>query len=554
MLLRVVFLSEESERLKRDLEQQTRDLEKQELELEKQKTDLEKGYEQQLKDLERQKEGLEKQRQDIEREETDGERLEAAKKEHETTLKKDAEEEEAARAHHARACEEDEEMEEDEAEETSEEGQPLAFKVFAGLLLVIPIVVIWSMLGSLELSFPQMGSDASFALLLLAGFLTGFHCVGMCGGFMLSSTGKAKSYGPVLQYGGGKLLSYTFFGGLFGLLGSFIAFTSEMRAGAAVLAGIFLVIFGIRMLGIFKSLRAFSIRTPESVERVIEKARGRGPFFAGLLNGLMIACGPLQAMYVLAAGSGSPVWGAAALFFFGLGTLPPMLGFGAFMATAGKKFEHAIFKLSGVLVLVMGLLMLNNGLVLAGSDYSFQALTQNAGGTQAGITAAAGIATVQTAQNNAQAAALPSVQKIYMKVTRNGWEPNTFTLVKGVPVEWTVEGVQVTGCNNEIVVPDYNLKIKVTPGKQVVKFTPTKAGIVRWSCWMGMIPGAFKIVDAPAQTQGIPNQQNQQIAANAGPGAAGANAPIPTPDSDLQQAVARPAGGCGCGGGSGSCH
>jgi len=253
-------------------------------------------------------------------------------------------------------------------------------------------------------------------------------------------------------------------------------------------------------------------------------------------------------MYVLAAGSGSPLWGGAALFFFGLGTLPPMMGFGAFVATAGRKFEHAVFRLSGAIVLIMGLLMLNNGLVLAGSDYSFQAITQGNFGAQQ--IASGQAATIGSQTVRAGAAQLPAVQKIYMKVTRNGWEPNTFTLVKGVPVEWTIEGVEVTSCNNEIVVPDYDLRIKVTPGTQTVKFTPTKAGITRWSCWMGMIPGAFKIVDAPAQAQGTA----QQIAANAGPAAAGGNAPAQTADQELANAVATPAGGCGCGGSGGSCH
>src|SRR5512134_498499 len=47
----------------------------------------------------------------------------------------------------------------------------------------------------------------------------------------------------------------------------------------------------------------------------------RSPLVIGLLNGLMLGCGPLQAMYIMAAGTGSAQEGATMLFFFGLGTL-----------------------------------------------------------------------------------------------------------------------------------------------------------------------------------------------------------------------------------------
>ena len=47
---------------------------------------------------------------------------------------------------------------------------------------------------------------------------------------------------------------------------------------------------------------------------------GASSLITGLLNGLFIACGPLQAMYIYAAGTGSFFGGATSLFAFGLGT------------------------------------------------------------------------------------------------------------------------------------------------------------------------------------------------------------------------------------------
>ena len=61
-----------------------------------------------------------------------------------------------------------------------------------------------------------------------------------------------------------------------------------------------------------------------------------GPFYIGLLNGLM-PCGPLQAMQIYALGTGSFVMGAASMFFFSVGTVPLMFGFGVLSSILSKK-------------------------------------------------------------------------------------------------------------------------------------------------------------------------------------------------------------------------
>jgi len=72
-------------------------------------------------------------------------------------------------------------------------------------------------------------------------------------------------------------------------------------------------------------------------------------------------------MYVMAAGTGSPGEGALLLFFFGLGTLPPLLAFGFFASFLSGKTIHEMIKVSGVLVIIMGLMMLDRGLMMSGS-------------------------------------------------------------------------------------------------------------------------------------------------------------------------------------------
>lgn len=86
-------------------------------------------------------------------------------------------------------------------------------------------------------------------------------------------------------------------------------------------------------------------------------------------------------------------------------------------------------------------------------------------------------------------------QIIEMDVTSYGYSPNSFILKKGVPVKWRINGVKLTGCNNAIQVPKYNLEFKIKSGIQEIEFTPTETGRISWSCWMGMIRGSFTVVD-----------------------------------------------------------
>jgi uncharacterized protein len=109
----------------------------------------------------------------------------------------------------------------------------------------------------------------------------------------------------------------------------------------------------------------------------------------------------------------------------------------------------------------------------------------------------------ETAKNNSTSAAPASTeyQVIHMDVTNAGYTPNTFILKTGVPVKWVINGKKLNGCNSGITVPAYNLDFKIKQGEQTIEFTPTKAGTINWSCWMGMIPGTFIVKDdAPVST------------------------------------------------------
>jgi uncharacterized protein len=373
-----------------------------------------------------------------------------------------------------------------------------AYGVTIGIVgLLILFYFAFQIYGSFNM--PQISQGMSYGLLFVVGLLTGFHCIGMCGGFVVSYTIKGTKLGKKpakmhMSYGIGKTASYTIIGAMFGLLGSIIAFTPKMRGIAGILAGLFLVIYGVKMLNVIPALRKLSFKTPRFISKFVgdkTKENHNSPLMIGLLNGLMIACGPLQAIYIMAAGSGSMIEGAKMLFFFGLGTLPVMLGFGYLTTIISRKATHKILKVSGVIVILLGLIMINRGLALSGTGFDFNSLSDS-------ITS--GFTGLDERDNNADDG--PNIvmkdgyQEIRMEVTRSGWSPNKFVLAKDVPTKWIIDAKELTGCNRAINIPKLEISFDLKQGEQIIDIPAiSEEGQISWSCWMGMIPGLFVVED-----------------------------------------------------------
>ena len=416
---------------------------------------------------------------------------------------------------------------EENVEQNDSDHYTLDKKFFGWAFGIIGVLVVgYFIFHTVEgIALPEISTNMGYGLLFVVGLLTGFHCVSMCGGFVVSYTAKdaqegRKSHKSHLMYSVGKLISYTVIGAAFGLLGSIITFTPLMRGVAGAIAGLFLVVFGLNMLNIFPWLRKVRIRTPAFISKFVgtESQKHSSPLMIGLLNGLMLACGPLQAIYIMAAGTGSWLEGAKLLFIFALGTLPVMLGFGFIASMISSKATHKILKASGVIVIVLGLIMMNRGLSLTGSGYDVNSL----------------VGTVSASDDiTGDAIAMDGdYQVINMDVTRYGWEPNKFVLKKGVPVKWVINGKEINGCNNAIQSPKLGLKFDVKKGEQTIEFTPNEAGTIPFSCWMGMIPGTFIVKDDVDVNDAAAVQQELDAVEVPKGGSCGGGS-----------------GGCGCGGG-----
>lgn len=200
----------------------------------------------------------------------------------------------------------------------------------------------------------------------LLGLVGSAHCAGMCGPLALAlpATGNTRATflaGRVL-YNAGRLVTYAALGAAFGLLGQTFALAGFQRwislaAGVTILAGLFasshfaLGLPAITTVGWLKS----------SFGKLLQQRSLSSVFLLGLLNGLL-PCGLVYAAAAGATTTGHFLHGAQAMFAFGLGTVPMMLGFsllGPRLHTALRfrlqRFIPASLAIVGVLLVLRGL-------------------------------------------------------------------------------------------------------------------------------------------------------------------------------------------------------
>ena len=122
--------------------------------------------------------------------------------------------------------------------------------IFFVLLLIVGGIAFWGK-SKMPALIPTLNAQMSNVMLFGIGFLTGFHCIGMCGSFVMSYVNQSTSKGGAilshLAYGTGKTLSYSVIGAAFGVLGAVLTITAHMQGIAALAASVFLLIYGLKI-------------------------------------------------------------------------------------------------------------------------------------------------------------------------------------------------------------------------------------------------------------------------------------------------------------------
>lgn len=211
---------------------------------------------------------------------------------------------------------------------------------------------------------------------LIIGFLGSLHCIGMCGPIALAlpsgSFGSFSFYTGRILYNLGRVITYSFFGLIFGLLGKSFSFISlELQQGITIATGviIFLILLTPKSFKTKISLKLsffnFTSKIKNYFSLLFKKGSLGSLFFIGILNGFL----PCGFVYVGIAGAlvlGEITSGIFYMALFGLGTLPVMFGTalaGNFISlNVRKKISGAIPYFAATIAVLFILRGLNLGI------------------------------------------------------------------------------------------------------------------------------------------------------------------------------------------------
>ncbi len=290
---------------------------------------------------------------------------------------------------------------------------------------------------------------------------------------------------PVLGFLAGKLLVLTAAGLLLGALGALVDLDARVGGLATVLAGSFMVVLGLSTLGVPPFDRVI-LAPPSSWTRTVRKSTRSGSAFAPFLLGLatvLIPCGVTISMMLLAATSGSALSGAAVMAVFVLGTAPMFAAFGFVTQRYASADSRGLGLALGTVVLVLGLVTLNGGMVALGSP----------------VTAQNVVASV-TGGNGDQSALAPApvlvdgVQVLHIDATPGGYSPSTIAARAGVPTRLVIRTQNTQSCIIFTLLPTLGVQATLPmTGETSIDLGTLRSGEVPISCSMGMYTGTIMV-------------------------------------------------------------
>jgi uncharacterized protein len=347
-----------------------------------------------------------------------------------------------------------------------------------------------------------VGDPASgLALPLLIGLTAGVStCMAMVGGLTLGVSASfarkhpdatpLQKFRPHLFFNFGRVAGFVILGGIIGYLGSFLRLSGPSLGFMTLAVALVMLLVGLQLVGIFPRLSGYTLTMPSFVGRIVgsdkrerQEYSVRGSMILGALT-FFLPCGFTQAMQVLAVSSGSFATGALTMGLFALGTMPGLLGVGGLTAVVRGGAAKPFYKFVGLAVILMALFNASNGMNLTGLNRAFQFSSPQV--VSAG-------AAPNTADSNVTTE--NGVQIVKMDQLGAGYEPNTFTIKKGVPVKWIVDSKDQNSCAAYIYSQAFGIDQPLQPGQNVLQFTPKEAGQFQFSCSMGMYGGVFNVVD-----------------------------------------------------------
>lgn len=395
------------------------------------------------------------------------------------------------------------------------------FQIGAIFLIVVAGYLVFKQLGLV----PSLGisDNMSYGFVVLIGLVASTStCLAVTGGLLLSVAAKYNEqnshldgwgkFKPTLYFNVGRVASYTILGGLVGALGSVLTLSPRVNGIVTIVASAVMIVLGLQLLKIFPWLSRFQPKMPKflghKIHDMSDSNSKAAPFLLGA-GTFFLPCGFTQALQLYVLSKGDPMTGALTMLAFSLGTLPALLSLSALSSFIKGAFQQHFLRFAGVVVVLLGLFNVQNGLTLTGINFAFASGPKSSAGSVLAAT-------------NPNVQIVGGKQIVNMKVTGLSYYPNKFTVAKGIPVEWHIDGTQAEGCAQVVTVPSLGITEYLSQqGEKVITFTPQSTGQIPFSCTMGMTTrgSAFTVVEntqgiVPASTDGIVSGTNTTSGCN----------------------------------------
>lgn len=204
------------------------------------------------------------------------------------------------------------------------------------------------------------------------GFLGSFHCIGMCGPIALTlpihQLPASLKIMSILAYNAGRVITYSLFGILFGLLGQSFALFGYQQILSVVLGSLILLSLLIpkglmQRITLTQRLYGLLNRLKNRITALFQRQGIRSFFSIGLLNGLL-PCGLVYMGIAGAVATGTVLKGMVFMAFFGAGTLPLMFSLSYTSHLLSARVRQVIRRSVPVFIGIMAVLLILRGLNL----------------------------------------------------------------------------------------------------------------------------------------------------------------------------------------------
>ncbi len=367
-----------------------------------------------------------------------------------------------------------------ERKNEDEEREPLSKKILESFLIAAGLGLIYLIAKEINI-IPDINITGNLNLLtvLFLGLVASIStCMATSGALFLSTIGKkTNNIKQAIFFSLGRIISYGFFGFIAGLVGSVIITNLKFGTGLTLLAAVFMILLGLDMLKILSFAAIIPFGATSNIFRKLENFLIKDPHKSAFLLGVItyfLPCGFTQATQVYALGLASPWQSALTMAVFAVGTAPAILFIGSLRNLLKSNFYKYFMKVVAVGVLILGLYYVSNFLSIYGINFGVNKINT-------------GTFTDVEIENGKQI--------INMDVIASGYVPNYFSVKKGIPVKWVINGKNVFGCQGYFVVPKLNIQKALDPGENIFEFTPKDLGFINFSCGMGMYRGRIEVVN-----------------------------------------------------------